>query len=143
MADKTQTKYEKKGQNDACVPSRTLARALKSTTCDLSAVAIERDFVHNNEGIAGDFRPQLEVIPVPISSEVSCDFNESGERQIPGKKSPLSTQWISEELLLETRKLWSKAYKRVISNEEAIEILMNVKRVAEVLVKMQKENNSL
>jgi hypothetical protein len=53
------------------------------------------------------------------------------------------TQWISEELLIETRKLWSKAYRRVISNEEAIEILMNVKRVAEVLVKMQKEKNSL
>ena len=71
------------------------------------------------------------------------NHNKPGEPQIPGKKSPLSTQWISEELLLETRKLWSKAYKRVISNEEAIEILMNVKRVAEVLVKMQKEKNSL
>jgi hypothetical protein len=143
MADKTPAKYEKKGQNDACVPNRTPARALKSTTCDLSTGSIKRDFVHNNEEIAGDFRPQMGVIPVPISSEVSCDLNESGERKILNKQTPLSTKWISEELLLETRKLWSKAYKRVISNEEAVEILMNVKRVAEVLVKMQKENNSL
>ena len=52
---------------------------------------------------------------------------------------PYSAKWISEDLLAETREIWSKAYGRVLSNEEAIEILMNVKRMAEVLIQMQKE----
>lgn len=87
-----------------------------------------------------------DIYPEPIRS---IDRNDSGfyaescDASIPDKITPLSAQWISEELLLETRKLWSKAYKRVISIDEAIEILMNVKQVAEVLVKMQKRNNSL
>ena len=55
--------------------------------------------------------------------------------------APCSVQWISEDLLIETRNVWSKAYSRVLSNEEAIEILMNVKRMAEVLIEMQRENN--
>lgn len=55
---------------------------------------------------------------------------------------PYSAKWISEDLLTETRKIWSKAYGRVLSNEEAIEILMNVKRMAEVLIQMQKERGS-
>lgn len=55
--------------------------------------------------------------------------------------APYSAQWISEDLLIETREVWSKAYSRVLSNEEAIEILMNVKRMAEVLIEMQKESN--
>ena len=36
---------------------------------------------------------------------------------------PLSTQWLSDEQIAETRRVWSKAYGRVISDEEAIEIL--------------------
>jgi len=82
----------------------------------------------------------LAAVRNPIVAE---HHEESGEVSISDKVVPLSAQWISEELLLETRKLWSKAYKRVISIDEAIEILMNVKQVAEVLVKMQKRNNSL
>jgi hypothetical protein len=94
----------------------------------------------------GDNLVSCDIHPESIKTvgrDAPENHNKPGERQIPGKKSPLSTQWISEELLLETRKLWSKAYKRVISIDEAIEILMNVKQVAEVLVKMQKGNNSL
>ena len=66
---------------------------------------------------------------------------ESGEISIPDKAMPLSAEWISEELLLETRNIWSQAYKRVISIDEAIEILMNVKRVAEVLIRIHKEDH--
>jgi hypothetical protein len=53
--------------------------------------------------------------------------------------APYCAKWISEDLLTETRKVWSKAYGRVLSNEEAIEFLMNVKRMAEVLIEMQRE----
>ena len=47
---------------------------------------------------------------------------------------PLSTQWLSDERIAEARRVWSKAYGRVISADEAIEILMNVRRLAEVLL---------
>ena len=47
---------------------------------------------------------------------------------------PLSTQWLSDERIAETRRVWSKAYGRVISEDDAVEILMNVRRLAEVLL---------
>ena len=39
--------------------------------------------------------------------------------------------WITDDLLAETRRVWSLAYGRVIAEEEAIEILTNVRRLAE------------
>ena len=39
--------------------------------------------------------------------------------------------------LAEARRVWSKTYGRVISDEEAIEILTNVRRLAEVLVRAE------
>jgi hypothetical protein len=47
---------------------------------------------------------------------------------------PLYCTWMTDELIAETRRVWSKAYGRVISDEECIEILANVKRLAEVLI---------
>ena len=52
---------------------------------------------------------------------------------------PLSLAWISEEILAKTREVWSKAYGRVVSAEEAVEILRNVKNLAEVLYRARKE----
>jgi hypothetical protein len=51
----------------------------------------------------------------------------------------LSMQWISDERIAETRCVWSKAYRRVISDDEAIEILTNVRRLAEILLRAQGE----
>ena len=48
---------------------------------------------------------------------------------------PLSMAWISDDLLAKTRRVWSRAYGRLISEDEAVEILMNVKRMAETLMK--------
>jgi len=79
----------------------------------------------------------------PIVADHSRDNEESGEISIPDKAMPLSAEWISEELLFETRNIWSQAYKRVISIDEAIEILMNVKRVAEVFIRIHKEGHML
>lgn len=45
---------------------------------------------------------------------------------------------LTDELLRETRRIWSKAYRRPIDDREATEILMNVKRFAEVLLKAAK-----
>lgn len=60
----------------------------------------------------------------------------------PGSVSarPLSTQWLSEERIAEARRVWSKAYGRVISEEEAIEILTNVRRLAEILLRAEEGN---
>ncbi|MEX2170020.1 MAG: hypothetical protein WD851_11980 [Pirellulales bacterium] len=52
---------------------------------------------------------------------------------------PLSTQWLSDERIDEARRVWSKAYGRVISEEEAIEILTNVRRLAELLVRAEED----
>jgi hypothetical protein len=79
----------------------------------------------------------------PIVADHSRDHEESGEISIPDEAMPLSAEWVSEELLLETRNIWSQAYKRVISIDEAIEILMNVKLVAEVLIRIHKEGHAI
>ena len=50
---------------------------------------------------------------------------------------PLSTQWLSDERIAEAGRVWSQVYGRVISQDEAIEILMNVRRLAEVLLRAQ------
>ncbi len=49
--------------------------------------------------------------------------------------------WISDELLAETIDLWSESYGRPVSEGEAVEILMNVKRLGEVLLKVRREAN--
>lgn len=53
--------------------------------------------------------------------------------QVPIRR-PLSLAWVSDELIAETRRLWSARYEREISVEEAVEILQNVKRFAEMLL---------
>jgi hypothetical protein len=52
---------------------------------------------------------------------------------------PLSTQWVSHERIAEARRVCSQAYGRVISEDEAIEILTNVRRLAEVLIRADEE----
>ena len=48
---------------------------------------------------------------------------------------PMSLAWITDELLRYTQEVWSKAYGRPVSEDEAIGMLVNVKRFAEVLFK--------
>jgi hypothetical protein len=55
---------------------------------------------------------------------------------------PLSTAWITDELIEETRRVWSPMYGRVLSADEAVEILMNVKRFAEVLLRAAQERGT-
>jgi hypothetical protein len=42
--------------------------------------------------------------------------------------------WVSEVLFTETHRVWSRAYGREISDSEVIEILVNVRRLAETLL---------
>ena len=86
------------------------------------------NFIHSGTSVP--------AVPPPSFTEHLLKSKEHGDIHVPAGSRPLSVEWISEELLLETRKLWSKAYGRVISIDEAIEILMNVKRLAEVLARI-------
>jgi hypothetical protein len=49
------------------------------------------------------------------------------------------TAWISDELLAETVEVWTEAYGRPVSEDEAVEILLNVKRLGEVLLRARSE----
>ena len=62
-----------------------------------------------------------------------------GPGQAPGR--PLSMAWISDDLLERTQRVWTNAYGRPVDELEAIEILMNVKQMAEVLMKAKQEMN--
>jgi hypothetical protein len=46
---------------------------------------------------------------------------------------------LTDELIAETRRVWSPHYGRVISEDEAIEILHNVKRFVELLWSIKRE----
>jgi len=79
---------------------------------------------------------------VPSSAPLAGFHTTTGHHGLePGSVAarPLSTQWLSDERIAEARRVWSHAYGRVISEDEAIEILMNVRRLAEVLLNAEEE----
>ena len=50
---------------------------------------------------------------------------------------PLSQQWLSDDRIEDAVLVWSKAYGRPISEDDAIEILTNVRRLAEILLRAE------
>ena len=52
---------------------------------------------------------------------------------------PSTLRWIPQEHLEKTKVVWSRAYERPVTTAEAVEILMNVKQVAEVIQKVKME----
>ena len=68
----------------------------------------------------------------PESEQYVCSSGYPSER-------PKAQEWVSDELIADTRRVWSAEYGRVISEEEAVEILANVRRLADVLVRAQRE----
>lgn len=55
-------------------------------------------------------------------------------------RRPLSQAWITDELIEKHRRLWSRKYRRIITEEEAIEIIMNIKRFAEAVLNIDREH---
>jgi hypothetical protein len=47
--------------------------------------------------------------------------------------------WISEDLLRKTQEVWSRIYGEPVSPADAVEILVNLKLLAEVLLSAKKE----
>ena len=91
--------------------------------------------------------PSSPVLEMPTTMEIapeSTGFVGPDEEVVTGREAaarPLSTAWISDELLAETIDVWSEAYGRPIGEEETVEILMNVKRLGEVMVSAIREMN--
>ena len=86
-------------------------------------------------------RPQF-VALVRNPASIRCDQGEIMEMdfQNAGVSRHIehhveSPAWVSEDLLAETRRVWSQAYDREIDQFEALEILGNVRRLGEVLWK--------
>ncbi len=78
--------------------------------------------------------PQLAGFPPPTG--------HNGPESESGGVRPLSMRWLSDERIAEARRVWSKAHGRVISHDEAVEILTNVRRLAEVLLRAEEEKQS-
>ena len=62
-----------------------------------------------------------------------------GPEPEPANLRSVAQPWMSDELIADTRRVWSAAYGRVISTDEALEILNNVRRLADVVVRAQRE----
>jgi hypothetical protein len=73
------------------------------------------------------------------------DANSSSEQRLsvvyPPHQQPAGASdarryhpWITGELLADTQRVWSEAYGREVSADEAVEILGSVKRLAAALL---------
>ena len=51
----------------------------------------------------------------------------------------MSMDWITDDLLRATLAAWSVRYKKPLTSDDAVEILMNVKRFSEALLANRKD----
>lgn len=78
-------------------------------------------------------RPHSEESP-GLSPENSAPVCQPGA----AAEQPLSVAWITDELLTYTKEVWSRHLGRPVPEDEAVEMLLNVKRLAEVVLKAQR-----
>ena len=79
---------------------------------------------------------------MPVSPQLAgfpSENRQHGTELDPAALRPPAQEWMSDELIADTRRVWSAAYGRVISTDEAVEILNNVRRLADVLVQAERE----
>ena len=60
--------------------------------------------------------------------EQGCPVSDAMPRRPPG------AAWITDEAIADTRRVWSPYYGRELTEAEAVEILMTVRNLADVLV---------
>ena len=82
-------------------------------------------------------RPEHEGPAMPLSVDQATGFKTGrgphGAQSVEGEGRGPSPAWVSEELLASTRRVWARALGRSVGAEEALEILTNVKFLAEAL----------
>lgn len=66
-------------------------------------------------------------------------LNDEAQCDLPGGDGPLETAWISPELLALTQRVWGRRLGREVPHEEAVEMLLNVKRIAAAFLQAGKE----
>ncbi len=59
-----------------------------------------------------------------------------------GATQPLSLRWVTEDLIAYTQRVWAKELGREVSREEAIEMLVNVKLMAEAFYLAEQEGDA-
>ena len=78
----------------------------------------------------------LSVATPEASGSSAAHFALADNRgELTGNMVPPEQGWITGELVEDTRRVWSKRYGRLITPDEAMEILVNVKNVAEAFLK--------
>ena len=75
-------------------------------------------------------RPESTGFPAPDEQHVTDGA---------ATRRPLSLAWITDEMVAETIGVWSEAWGRPVGEDEAVEILVNVRRLGEVLLRARRE----
>jgi hypothetical protein len=68
-------------------------------------------------------------------------LNEERQCDAAGRERPLSLKWISEDLVACTQRVWAKELGREVPRDEAIEMLLNVKLMAEAFHLAEEEGD--
>jgi len=89
----------------------------------------------NNPGNSQEIGSHRPGLSEPVELSVTDRFGLPGDR-------PMTTAWVSDPLLAHTVDVWSRAYGRPVNTEEAMEILTNVKRLAELLIRTKEETTT-
>lgn len=76
-------------------------------------------------------RQSPELTGQSLNVEAQCD-QSSGN-------GPLATEWMSEALIARTQDVWGRYLEREVDRDEAVEILLNVKRIAMVFYEARQE----
>lgn len=61
------------------------------------------------------------------------------ERPAEVPRRPPGAAWITDEAIADTRRVWSPYYGHELTDAEAIEILTNVRQLAELLVQAKRK----
>lgn len=80
--------------------------------------------------------PQIQ----PESTGCVPHVEEHGDGNLP---RPVNTKWVTEEWIEETRNVWSEECGVELTREDAIAILMNVKRLGVVLLEAKRKGDSV
>lgn len=59
------------------------------------------------------------------------------ETEAPSRTLAASLDWITDDLIETTRRLWSSACGRELTDKEVIQILQNIRRLANVLLEAE------
>ena len=57
-------------------------------------------------------------------------MNDEAQCPCAGGNGPLESEWITEELVARTQEVWGRYLEREVDRDEAIEMLLNVQRIA-------------